>query len=618
MRRVLALVALLALAFALFLALRGGETRSAGTVADPGSAPQADGARAPEPAAVSTPIQDRVAGPGPALDGAASVPTDAPGAAGARPGTTWSLQGQVLERETLAPCAGARVALVHAGRSSSATCDAAGQFALDLPEDRFPRGASASASVFAGERREVFRGPIVLEAPLVLLARRSLVLRGALVSDVEPADRMGVSASLPPSGSREVELFAGASQLDASGGFEIQAVVDATPDAFLLVFGARGGPFGCAEVPTAELLSEAGATVVLSARALVVTVADESTAAPVAGAALRLRSRALPPPIVWSDATSDAQGRAAFLLPPGELELVVGKPGYAFAYQRRAFAAGEAGEETLVSLRRLGEAERLSGFVRSARGEPVSGAFVTLSPSTDDPDIGVAAAEQAHTDPEGRFSIPIDVQQELEVVAYHADHGLTPPLVVRPWLEREPIQVVFEELGELVVHPIGLSASSGASSGPFEWLLLTRSGSRVVQGHEWQCPLPIGDLPLGLARLYLRHETRGLWGWADVDVRAGELSTVEIGLVPAHALSGRILSASGAPLPALLIQPEIDGLPTEVRDAWCTDRTSADGSFHAWCGSARRARAGVLGPDRADSVTIEIESGSARTFEVEL
>ena len=81
-----------------------------------------------------------------------------------------------------------------------------------------------------------------------------------------------------------------------------------------------------------------------------------------------------------------------------------------------------------------------------ALGRPVSGAHVSALPATRHREIGAAGASSAQTGEDGVFELVAGGELALEVTAYHADHGGSAPVRVRPGAS-ELVLVLAESAG---------------------------------------------------------------------------------------------------------------------------------------------------------------------------
>jgi hypothetical protein len=210
---------------------------------------------------------------------------------------------------------------------------------------------------------------------MVLLARESAVLRGRFVADIAlEFAALGVRLDLPPLGTLASAIFAGAGPLDADGRFAIRAPTALPTDEMLVLHAAHGGNVACTPVATAALLSAEGAVIRLELGQLEVRVAD-TVGAPLAGADVRVSSSALADAALPAIATTDEKGRVRLPVAQSALELVVAKPGYAFA--RRDVDASAGGERVeRFELAPLAQGVGIGGRVL-ADGRPVEGALVT-------------------------------------------------------------------------------------------------------------------------------------------------------------------------------------------------------------------------------------------------
>ena len=360
-----------------------------------------------------------------------------------------AVRGVLLEGASSAPIAQATLQLVHAqtGQSQRCTSDAAGRFELDLDPEAFAYGATCSLHVASAEGALLFRGPIVLEAELLVLARTRLNLRGTLVAPL-PFDQRPhfVSASTPASDSQESQ-HAGRARLDADGRFELEAWVDARPDHFWMRFGDERGLFHFAQASSEELTSAAGARFEVQVGELSLSCLD-GEGAPLEGVEVRVWSSALGSHAHFSSARSDEGGALSFALPPGPWELCAGRAGHDFVLESGELGPG-ASEHLSLLLRSLEDDGGFGGLVLDTRGAPVSNAHVTAGPRTDNPELAVAAMGATSTDAQGRFRMPMAGNGVLLVTAYERSHGLSPAVELQPG-ERELV-LRFAALGGLRV-----------------------------------------------------------------------------------------------------------------------------------------------------------------------
>lgn len=497
--------------------------------------------------------------------------------------------GTLLAARTRTPIEGAEVCLVGEGVRERAKSDVAGRFSFELDPVRWTLGSTVGVQAQLG-RALVFLGQVALEPELTLLGCARYVLRGRLVTetamgfgeDERAPLALGVSVPATFDG---VGRFIGTTTLDRAKRFELEAWVEELPPAFQLVFAAGTSQLLSVEVPSAPLLSPAGATIRLTLARFEVHVVDER-GQPLAGAEVRTKPLPLERGAAVLYGTTDDSGLVRFHVPPGEVELAVGLSGHAVHVAVLALAAGPGRSERVV-LHPLGAAERVAGRVVDERGTGVAGAWVSACPRTLEGELSVVAAAGQRSDEEGRFDFAAGANAALEVLAYRKDLGFSAPLVVEGGM-RELLLVIAPQ-GTLRVALEGLPAGESPSAG-FDWLLADARGQANESGRDWGRVLLLEPVSCGTVEVFVRTLGAGYFGSVLANVAPGE-NELTLVLRPVARVHGTLLERDGRPAAGRALVLEGLALPPVAAAHFAHGRTGGLGEFELLLGDAA---AGVL------------------------
>lgn len=263
-------------------------------------------------------------------------------------------------------------------------------------------------------------------------------------------------------------------------------------------------------------------------------------------------------------ATSDDSGDVRFECPPGRVKLAVEASGY--ARLRRPLEIRASDEDERIE---LAPGARVSGVVRDENSEPVEAATVTarvLGSAPGEPWTTLTAEDgtfQIETLPEGTIALEV------------ADGGAHEPITLAEVaLPSEAIEIVLRRTAAISGKVVD------ANRQPVARAQITLAGSGVWPARgarsDANGAFEFTRVPEGVYELRAETDSAVSAPLEGVQVQAGNRAQVEVLLLPAAALSGRVRdAASGQPLGAA----ELEVLEESLSATDKRVRTTADGSF---------------------------------------
>ncbi len=261
-------------------------------------------------------------------------------------------------------------------------------------------------------------------------------------------------------------------------------------------------------------------------------------------------------------------------LPAGRFGLLTQKSGYGPELTLVDLTASWSVVQTKVQ---MDEGEVLKGFVLGPDRRPVDGALITAAPSRSDrlAETGARAQHEAPVRSAGKTGhLPIPVSRAtaavetdtegffqldtLEATSYDLSvlaNDLLPTRLegLNPELEIRPLTIVLEMGSSLEGTVISSTTGREVSDA---LVVVGRLGHRRLTRTDSRGQYHVGGLPEGeIDEIRVQAEGYGLMTVNDVVV-AGELTLLDLRLVPAVRVSGFVWDASGLPVPGAWVRIE--------------------------------------------------------------
>jgi hypothetical protein len=475
-------------------------------------------------------------------------------------------------------------------KPSLGVTDGSGRFELRLDPERWRWGDLGSVLVSGPAARIRFTGAVRLERSLRIVARSTLRLRGTIECNRDLSDReVHVAAEVPASGATTVAIHGGAAQA-IDGRFEISAGVDFVPSEFLVSISVLHAGVSRQAIPTRELVSDAGATIRVELSDLEIVVTDED-GAPIAEAGVHV-APASDPGAKEIRAATDGEGRARLLPPPGPLEVCLGKPGFA-AHVETFDPATLGGATRTFRLRRLVPADVVEGRVVFENGSGAANVFVSANPATANPELVHPGFSSATSGEDGRFSIPIGRDLDLEVRGYHRQFGMTQEQVCAPGVRA--VTLLLRRQGHVRIRLDCDALVGPPRSGAIQYVLVDRDYRSTLSGHDWSAPVEIDEVPEGDYNAFVFAPGLDGLGQGAFRLEPGEDADVLVSLEPARWISGRLVSSEGSPLEGLILIARPPTWPVEACEVLARGATDRDGRFRLLGGLGDEVRVELAG-----------------------
>lgn len=383
---------------------------------------------------------------------------------------------------------------------------------------------------------------MTLQPTTTIRVPAKLMLRGEIVlaSGSSPAG-LSVSLWLPAGGIYSVERFVANKDLDATGRFEF-GVGDAQVPAMYTVRVAGVGIPAAVSVPTADLIAPAGARVVISLARLHVIVRDE-LGDPVERAHVRCMATDSTDghSPLFADATTGSEGRARTWVPGGPIAIAVGSERHAPGSEN--VIVGDADTELTFRLRSLTVTDRITGTVVFEDETPVEGATVSACCHDHAGDLGVVSMRQMRTDELGRFEIAIATDQDLDLYAFHKEHGESAEVLVSPGAG--PVRLVIDRGVSLRLVGRGLESQTLSGSSEFLLVIVHEDGHSDEVGTN-RLPFTFERVTPGRWRVFALAAKQQRWATGEIVVTREGPAEFALDFVPLEFIEGRVDGPSGS------------------------------------------------------------------------
>ncbi len=486
-----------------------------------------------------------------------------------------------------------------------------GEFAFELAGEHWKTGSYYGAQVLDTQGRDLFRGLILLQSEVSLEVEPRPVLAGRLKTN-PPIDYPGVLLRVwtPPAQALATQLLCGEVRLSADGGFSLPIDEPVPSDELLLVFSDRSGGFADASIP--RMMIEAGLEPKIVRELVDVEIAVRtSDGQALEGTQVRIFPSGESGEIRWNILTTDAAGKAQLHLQTGGYELCAGREGFRPGVEVFELTAQAQPRGIDLVLEPLQESDVVSGEVLAQDGSPVEGALVTARPSTVHAELAQPGAVQTRTDAAGLFRLAAATDRLLVFSAEHPDHGA---VALEPTVPGDAtVRIVFQPLGSIEVRPASTLAESPISSGPMQYFLVERGGERIESGYSNGCPWRIDGIVAGEYDVFLMAHGQASYAEGHVSVPLRASVTLDAELAPSSFFTGRLVDASGNPLPNREVELLHPYWPRNIVRAWSSVTSGMDGSFRLFTGNQREGIVRILHGGEEIS-RVELCAGSDSTI----
>lgn len=447
-----------------------------------------------------------------------------------------------VEEPNDAPLPDAEITLRVNSKSSSFVADEDGLLGIALRELPANVGEGVSITVKDRDGNRRLEAWMTLQPTTTIRVPAKLMLRGEIVlaSGSSPAG-LSVSLWLPAGGIYTVERFVANKDLDASGRFEF-GVGDAQVPAMYTVRVAGVGIPAAVSVPTADLIAPAGARVVISLARLHVVVRDE-LGDPVERAHVRCMATDSTDgnSPLCAAATTGSDGRARFWVPGGPIAIAVGSERHAPVNED--VSVGDADAHVTFRLRALTDIDRITGTVVFEDESPVEGAMVSAWCRTHTGDLSVVSMRQMRSDELGRFELAIAADQDLDVYAFHKQHGETAKV---PWYPGGgPVRLVLDRGVTLRLVGRGLETHTLSGSSEFSLVIVHEDGHFDEVGTN-TLPFTFERVTPGRWRAFALAAKQQRWATGEIVVTREGPAELALDFVPLEFIEGRIDGTSGS------------------------------------------------------------------------
>lgn len=474
-----------------------------------------------------------------------------------------------------------------------------GSFSLALAGDDWTAGRLHNLQVLEGGRSIAFSGAVALRRGVTIHVTDPCALRGRCTLDgrapsaVFPDigdNKMFVHARLPIPWQRPDELKGtqlGHGEVHADGSFELPVYVAPTTDRIELAFSFNRLTF-VTVVPLADLVSEPRPVVELRVREVPFLV-QTLDGKPVPGARV---AAALPGSQFPSVSATDSAGRTSLLLPEGDVSILAWAPDFTSVVRQLDPVMSRS--EVRCTLRRLTDEDTIRGRVLDAQDEPIRGALVVARPADLPEDVAMLSGESTETDAAGEFVLRTSAGDSPLLIRAFSRPLLMPEVRVVPGEH----SVVFRPFRAANARIAVSSRDYGLpfQSGRLRYHCWHRGTSEARDGSGLP-PLSVRGLLEGSHNVYVLTADGSMFGRTTLDIVAGEDTSVEIELVPAVWIEGRLVDRDGRAVTDATVRAQDEGWPP---DAWLgLSKTDAAGRFRVFSADATERRATVSVDGRA-------------------
>lgn len=450
-----------------------------------------------------------------------------------------------------------------------------GQVCFALPRDSGVRledfvGISVRES---GGTYDLFTWTLPLEREIRLEIPPVTLLRGTIVvAGIEDLTGWSIRLDRIVFGSFANRRYLGSSALDERRRFSVSTRGgDLAGPAVVSVHGPGAQLVAEQHCRLEDLAGDAGVEVDVGEIGISRMRVDDRDGQPIAGAVIAGRAEL---GVVWQCAT-DELGLATVLTPAAAAELHAGATGYSPRVTRELLPASLS-----FVLERAREAEPLRGRVVDHARNPVPGAVVQAYSAEGDRHLGlITSTERRVTDDLGRFSIPVPDAVPIGLRAFHPKLGGTWDMTVFP-RPGQAVEIVIEGQGGVEVA-LGLDWDECLPAFTELRVLLVDRERDWEWTTSWSRPPFVQEeLPSGRYHLFLYAPQLRSLGWANLEIRRGEITPVEVDLELGYEWIGRI---QGEVPESTRLRAE-SGLPDAAVRHFCSAEPGPDGAFALFAG----------------------------------